>query len=224
MRESFSEYKKTIESNLLGVDYLYAGDVIKSLDRKVYSEIKSSPLTSPTFIINCIKQIYKDSFDSIKQKSIDLVIPTTTGEQLDVVYLKSKIDSFFGSSKYIFSSKETNKFIGINKPLDKTRGLPDYFYPMKSKFVSGSDIYFSPEVEEEDGIYFMYVTNNAFQSMVYVLQNMEYEMVENDPENGVISWTHSITYQLYDCKFSSVRVVIKNVSKIRDEKINQILS
>jgi hypothetical protein len=53
VRESFNEYKKTLEQNLMGITYLYDGDAISSTDES-YSEIKTTPLTSPTFIITTI--------------------------------------------------------------------------------------------------------------------------------------------------------------------------
>jgi hypothetical protein len=76
------------------------------------------------------------------------------------------------------------------------------------------------EVEEEDDVFTIYATDHPFQSLVYSLQNMDYEIDQQDENN----WVHKISYTLYNCKFSAVKVLIKNVKKIRDEKINEILS
>ena len=74
MRESFSEYKKVLEQNLMKVSHLYNGDVISSIDSQ-YTEIKNSPLTSPSFIINSIVKIYQESIDIMIGKSKEYIIP-----------------------------------------------------------------------------------------------------------------------------------------------------
>jgi hypothetical protein len=74
VRESFTEYKKTLEQNLMSISYLYNGDVISSVDSQ-YTEIKNSPLTSPSFIINSIINIYQESFDIMISKSKEFIIP-----------------------------------------------------------------------------------------------------------------------------------------------------
>ena len=58
----------------MSISYLYNGDVISSVDSQ-YTEIKNSPLTSPSFIINSIVNIYQESFDIVKNKSKEFVIP-----------------------------------------------------------------------------------------------------------------------------------------------------
>ena len=74
MRESFTEYKKTLEQNLMNISYLYNGDVISS-HYSCYIEIKNSPLTSPSFIINSMSNIYQESIDMMISKSKEFVIP-----------------------------------------------------------------------------------------------------------------------------------------------------
>lgn len=229
MRESFNEYKKTIDSNLVPVEYLYSGDVNSSLNDDFYSETKTTPLTSPSVIINCLKKIYKESFDLVKQRSKEITIPDIPGG-LDVGKLTSIMDSVLSyPNRYIFTSKESYKYLGYDKFLtNSTSALPGYFFEITKITGAHSRLYYSPEVEEEDDAYTIYATDHPFQSLVYVLQNMEYEILD-DPESINLpinerNWIHKITYKLYDCKFSSVKLLIKNVTRIRDEKIKQILS
>ena len=80
MRESFGEYKKTIESNLVNFTYLYDGDV-KSSNKESYSEICSHNNTSPSVIINCIIDIYNLSINKMISQSIDYVIPSDLKEE-----------------------------------------------------------------------------------------------------------------------------------------------
>lgn len=73
MRESFAEYKKTLELNLQNVAILYSGDVLSSIE-DTYSEIKTSPLTSPSFITNCITDIYRKSFEKMVKNSKEIIL------------------------------------------------------------------------------------------------------------------------------------------------------
>lgn len=222
MRESFNEYKKTLDRALMSIDYLYSGDINSTLTVNSYSEVKTNPLTSPIFIQNCIKQIYKESFDLIKQRAKEVVIPDVVGTPLEIKTLTSKMDSVLNyPNKFIFTSKSSYNYVGFDSfKIDNSRGLPGYLYELTRIVGAHSIIYYSPEVEEEDGIFTIYATDHPFQSLVYSLQNMDYEITQVDDTN----WIHKISYTLYDCKFSAVKVLIKNVKKIRDEKINEILS
>ena len=83
MRESFSEYKKVLEQNLMKVSYLYNGDVISSTDSQ-YIEIKNSPLTSPSFIINGIVNIYQESFNMVFSKSREFIVPIESINSKDI--------------------------------------------------------------------------------------------------------------------------------------------
>jgi hypothetical protein len=226
VRESFSEYKKTLDQNILSIDYLYAGDINSSIyPIFTYSEVRNLPLTSPSFIISCIKQIYKNSFDLLKEKAVEVIIPES--RSVDISQLLSKMDSILSHQcKYVFTSKSSYKYIGFdNISTNSNRGLPSYFYEMTRIVGAQSRIYISPEVEELEDIFTLYATDHPFQSMVYVIQNMEYEII---PESTDLvnnkNWIHKISYTLYDCKFSAIKIIIKNISKIREEKINEILS
>lgn len=224
MRESFNEYKKTLDRALMSIEYLYAGDINSSLPQRSYFESKTSPLTSPSVIQNCIKQIYKDSFDIVKSRAKEITIPDVTGTPTEVGILTSKMDSMLSyPNKYIFTSKSSYNYIGFDSfRIDNSRGLPGYLYELTRIVGAHSRVYYSPEVEESDDSYTIYATDHPFQSMVYSLQNMEY-IISQDPINDM-SWVHEVKYSLYDCKFSSVKIIIKNLGLLRNEKLNQILS
>lgn len=224
MRESFNEYKKTLDRALMSIDYLYAGDINSSLPQKSFSEIRENPLTSPSFVVNCISQIYKDSFDIVKERAKEVTIPEDMDSPVDMSYLVSKMDSMLGyPNKYVFTSKSSYNYIGFDSfKIDNNRGLPGYLYQLTKIVGVQSIVYYSPEVEELDDAYTVYATDHPFQSMVYSLQNMEYDITPL--ETNPITWEHKINYTLYDCKFSAVKIVIKNVKLLRNEKLTQILS
>ena len=67
----------------------------------------------------------------------------------------------------------------------------------------------------------LYVVDKSIQSLVYSIQNMDYKIEQNDKDN--IEWKHTMEYNLYDCRFNSYRLSVKNLSKLRNDKINKIL-
>jgi hypothetical protein len=73
VRESFDEYKKTIESNISNISFLYNGDVLSSTD-SYYTHVLSSQSTSPSFIIKTIENIYNESFKMMDDRSEAIVI------------------------------------------------------------------------------------------------------------------------------------------------------
>lgn len=224
MRESFSEYKKTIEQNLMGITYLYDGDALSSIDES-YSEVKETPLTSPKFIINTIIEIYNKSFINMISRSKEIIIPEESLSGLDNIL--DKIMEIGINPLYIFGSIKGTKLFDTKKQ-EVNRPFPGYFYRIEKFIGLNLGIYYSPLIDETDGETILYVTDKSFQSLVYSIQNMDYKIDPQSETNGdkpynEIKWLHTLDYKLYDCKYNSYKIVIKNVSKLRDDKIDQIL-
>jgi len=222
VRESFTEYKKTLEQNLMNISYLYNGDVISSIDSQ-YTEIKNSPLTSPSFIINSIANIYQESFDMMISKSKEFVIPEESLGSL------GKQDNLFDriielgiKPVYIFCSDKGKKLFGITKNPGTTSAFPPYFYNIDKYAHINLEIFYSPLINEDDDESILYVIDNSIQSLVYSIQNMDYKIEPNDETNS--EWKHTMFYNLYDCRFNSYKLSIKNVSRLRNDKINKILN
>ena len=222
MRESFTEYKKTLEQNLMNISYLYNGDVISSIDSQ-YTEIKNSPLTSPSFIINSIVNIYQESFDIMINKCKEFVIPEESivglGKQEN---LFDRISELGIKPVYIFCSDKGKKLFGITKNTGTTSAFPSYFYNIDKYAHINLEIFYSPLINEDDDESILYVIDNSIQSLVYSIQNMDYKIEPNDETNS--EWKHTMFYNLYDCRFNSYKLSIKNVSRLRNDKINKILN
>lgn len=222
MRESFTEYKKTLEQNLVNISFLYSGDVISSIDSQ-YTEIKTTPLTSPSFIINGIIQIYNQSFELMSKKSKECIIPE---ESINGVGIEGNLfDKIFElgiKPVYVFCSEKGKFLFGQIFKIQSTSALPPYFYSIDKYVGISVDIFYSPLIEEDDDEVILYIFDSPIQSLVYSLQNMDYQIIANDENNT--EWKHTIKYNLYDCKFNSYKVCIKNVSKLREDKINKILN
>lgn len=221
MRESFTEYKKTLEQNLMSISYLYNGDVISSHD-SCYIEIKNSPLTSPSFIINSIVNIYQESFDIMVSKSKEFIIPLESINDIGKdVNIFDKISELGINPLYVFCSDKSKKLFGISKNLNNTSAFPSYFYNIDKYIGINVEVFYSPLVKEESDEMVLYVVDKSIQSLVYSIQNMDYKIEQNDKDN--IEWKHTMEYNLYDCRFNSYRLSVKNLSKLRNDKINKIL-
>jgi hypothetical protein len=221
MRESFTEYKKTLEQNLINISYLYNGDILSSVDSD-YTEIKKSPLTSPSFIISSIINIYQESIDMMIGKSKEFIIP------LESIILPKDANIFDRISElgikplYIFCSDKSRKLFGISKSKTNTSAFPSYFYPIDKYVGINVDVFYSPLIKDEEDELVLYVVDSSIQSLVYSIQNMDYKIDSNDENN--IEWKHTISYNLYDCRFNSYKLSIRDVSRLRNDKINKILN
>ena len=209
----------------MGITYLYDGDVISSVDES-YTEIKKKSQTSPKFIINTIVEIYNQSFNKMISKSKEFLIPEESLSALDNIL--DKITDLGINPLYIFTSKKGAKLFqfipprlanqprvpkqGVNKP------FPEYFYHIEKFIGLNLSIYYSPLVDEFDGETVLFITDKSIQSLVYSIQNMNYK-VDKDKNN----YLHTLDYKLYECDYNSYKITIKNISKMRQDKINQIL-
>jgi hypothetical protein len=223
VRESFSEYKKTLEQNLMKVSHLYNGDVISSIDSQ-YTEIKNTPLTSPSFIINSIVNIYQESFDIMISKSKEYIIPleSMNVDTLGPNFMFDKISELGIKPLYIFCSDKSRRIFGLVKNKNNTSAFPSYFYSIEKYLAMNVDVFYSPLVKDSDDEMNLYVVDNSIQSLVYSLQNMDYIIEPIDNNN--FEWKHTINYNLYDCRFNSYKLSLKDVSKLRNDKINKILN
>ncbi len=222
MRESFSEYKKTLEQNLMNISYLYNGDVISSIDPH-YTEVKNSPLTSPSFIINSMVNIYQESIDIMISKSKEFIIPLESLNDVGKnVNMFDKISELGIKPLYIFCSDKSRKIFGISKSKTNTSAFPSYFYPIDKFIGINVDVFYSPLINDDEDEMVIYVVDNSIQSLVYSIQNMDYKIEPNDEKN--IEWKHTMFYNLYDCRFNSYKLSIRNVSRLRNDKINKILN
>lgn len=208
----------------MNISYLYNGDVISSIDSQ-YTEIKNSPLTSPSFIINGIVNIYQESFDIMISKSKEFVIPLESiklslggkGNIIDVIIGELKL-----KPTYIFCSDKGKKLFGITKNPGTTSAFPPYFYNIDKYPHINLEIFYSPLINEDVDELVLYVVDNSIQSLVYSIQNMDYKIEPNDDYNT--EWRHTIFYNLYDCRFNSYKLSVRNVSRLRNDKINKILN
>lgn len=202
------------------VSYLYNGDVISSTDSQ-YTEIKNSPLTSPSFIINGIVNIYQESFNMVFSKSREFIVPIESINSKDI-NMFDKISELGIKPLYIFCSDKSRKIFGISKSSNNTSAFPSYFYSIDKYIGMNVDVFYSPLVVEDEDEMVLYVVDNSIQSLVYSIQNMDYTIEPIDDDN--IEWKHTINYNLYDCRFNSYKLSIREISRLRNDKINKILN
>jgi hypothetical protein len=204
----------------MNISYLYNGDVISSIDSH-YTEVKNSPLTSPSFIINSIINIYQESFDMMISKSKEFVIPLESLGDFRQEVIFDRINELGIKPVYIFCSDKGKKLFGITKSPGTTSAFPSYFYNIDKYPHINLEIFYTPLIKEDDES-ILYVVDNSIQSLVYSIQNMDYKIEPNDESNT--EWKHTMIYNLYDCRFNSYKLSIRNVSRLRHDKINKILN
>jgi hypothetical protein len=97
--------------------------------------------------------------------------------------------------------------------------FPNYFDPLVTWTNLDIKTYYSPNIVDLDDEVHVYITDKSIQSLVYGIQNMDYNIIkEND------KFKHSIKYPLYDCDYTCYKLVIRNLNKIREDKLNKILN
>ena len=202
----------------MNISYLYNGDVISSIDSH-YTEVKNLPLTSPSFIINSIVNIYQESIDIMIGKSKELIIPLESISLSNNMF--DRISELGIKPLYIFCSEKSRKLFGLAKYSNTTSALPNYFYTIDKYINNNVDVFYSPLIKDDNDELIIYVVDNSIQSLVYSIQNMEYTIEEDDEFK---TWKHTMNYKLYDCRFNSYKLSIRDVSRLRNDKINKILN
>lgn len=215
MNESFSEYKETIEENMINISYLYSGDVISS-ELKSNSENIGINNHSPSFIIKTLENIYRESIELMftRSKTINISLDfrkiDNKREWLNRIIESLDIDF---KPKYAFVGDITK--LGILRS-NVNRYLPSYFYWV-SKISNDIKLYNCPHINLiDDDEMIIYLVSDGIQSMVYSIQNMEYII---DSSN-----IHTILYEFYNCNYNSCKLIIKDIKKMRNDKIDSIIS
>lgn len=221
MRETFDQYRKIIESNVIEFTYLYDGDVISS-SNCVYSNNIANPTTSPKFVIECIKDIYNKSISKMINNSIEINVENSNdyfNGKKTYKDLSKFINSMGFDPSYFFISENSFRLFQTRKFTNDNKVFPNYFYTLMD-YSSGFKVYYSPNVLDHSDELNIYVTDRSIQSLVYTIQNMEYKI---ESKNDLFDSKHSINYPLYDCDYICYKLVIKDINKIRDEKLSSIL-
>ena len=154
-------------------------------------------------------------------KSKEFVIPEESLGDFGQEVIFDKISELCIKPLYIFCSDKSRKLFGITKN-SRASAFPSYFYNIDKYPHINLEILYSPLISEEDDELILYAIDNSIQSLVYSIQNMDYKIEPNDETNS--EWKHTMFYNLYDCRFNSYKLSIRNVSRLRNDKINKILN
>lgn len=214
MRESFNEYKQLIETNIFKFTYLYDGDVLSSYNDN-YSCILKHSQVSPISIIDCIVHIYNKSIERMIDNSEEIVI---TKSKL-FVEIDTYLDVVNFSPMYIFCSKNGLELLGYSSNLFNTHPFPSYLSPVKSFLNKSYDLYFSHLIKDQKDDVHIYMVDKSIQSLVYGIQNMDYYI----EQSGDDDYKHIIDYKFYECDFNCCKLTVRDISRIREDKIKQIL-
>lgn len=211
------DYKAQLEKELILSPFIFAGNVISSTELSFVRNLNTDNI-SKKVINDCIIDIYKKSISSMIEKSKEIII-----EKDSLSLTSSVIHSLDINSRYIFSSRRfTNSFRTKTEsilPTDYT--LPKYLFPIEKKSYMlplNIDFMISPLIKDDNDETIVYTTDDPIQSLVYTIQNMDYKITNSD--TGFI---HQITYPYYDCSYNVLKLTIRDKSKLRQQKLKELL-
>ncbi|MCK9475537.1 MAG: hypothetical protein M0R46_06455 [Candidatus Muirbacterium halophilum] len=204
------KYKEKLENELLDIEYLYSGDVKTENPIHYYEKYKitDNNKLDKIFIKEIIIDIYEKSIQQMKDRAIVIITNNDKLSNVNSIIVKNNINSNF-----IFVDKKYRKIILNMSNIQTNRTshiLPRYFF----KLYEEANIYLCPIIKiisyEND----IYLVDKPIQSMVYVLQNMRYEIKKVDDK-----WKHIIKYDLFDCIYTSYKIVLRDMQKYRNKQL-----
>jgi hypothetical protein len=206
----FDEYKKNLENLIQEVNFIYSGDTIRSEHETISMELNHGSISSK-MIRQTIIDIYNWSFNQMILRSEEVRVNKDESFKIESIVEKIQSDVSF-----LFHSNNAPKIESLNVYNNKSY-LPESFYrkgylPFTKSSVS---IYFSDNIIDDPDDYHIYISNKPIQSMVWIIQNMEYKIKGNK---------HTIDYQLFHCDYKSYKIRIVDNKKIREKKIKSLLS
>lgn len=212
MKETFSEYKETIENNLSNFTYLSDGDIISG-ERMYINKYIINDSISPSFIIKCIDEIYLKSINLMMDKSIPIFIKEDI-KHLNKKVLFKYIEDFGFINPIIFLSNNSRFLFTYNQPYNQGP-FPIYFY----SYNTGPNLnYISPCIKDSVDEIFIFIVDKSIQNLTYSIQNMDYYVRKDG--NG---YNHILEYDFYNCDFTCYKIICRDIKKMRNDKINKIL-
>ena len=222
MKESFEEYKKTLEKALVNSPFLYSGDVSK-LDKTIlYSEDMSNDLMSPDFIVRSFSEIYKETIKNFFSKEYNSVV-----SNLDAMSLSKTLNNI--PARFMIAPISSYNAISTMWDTEKYHPFPDYFYPinklsMNSLINKPIKLHYSPQIgyynvpEELEGSYRFWAIDRPIQSLLWTIQNMEYQIDKSDD-----GWRHTMALPIYDCQYDVLHIKLRDIQKFRNKLIGEII-
>lgn len=215
---AFDNFKKSLEDFLQTIEFIYAGDVISSVDKSYSKKLKHLSF-SAEFMKEIMIDVYNQSFKKMIENSKEIVI-----DRNNFTDIHNLINELSLNPKILFFSSHSNKNLNLgHSTLDKSDDklfLPHYFTRKFKLMAYGTDVsaFISPLIEDTEDDCHFYLIDKPIQSMVWSLQNMTYDM-----NRGFSSNDHFIKLPVYDCDYNAVKIRVINTQKLREEKINSIL-
>jgi len=218
--ETFDKYVKTLDDFLVNIDFIYAGDVISSSNKKFYEKIRHSSF-SLSLIRNIIIEIYNSSVKKMIEESEEIIIHRDSF--IDIYDLMDKKPIV--NSKILFYSNNSNLNLNLGSHIIESdevdRFLPSYFIRRFKLMSHNKEVsaYYCPEIHDDLDDCHFYLVDKPIQSMVWALQNLDYKI-----NKGFSTNEHIVTIPFYNCDFKSYKVKVVNTQKLRNDKINSILN
>lgn len=217
INQSIDNFKKSLEDYLEKSEFLYAGDVINSVDKLYTKKLKHTSF-SAEFMKDVMIDIYNYSFQKMFENCKEVVVHRNNFS--DIHDFLRKLPQ---KNTLLFYSHHSNNNLNLGHSfISQTKDLylPDYFIKNFKVISSGIEVsaFYSPEIKDSVDDCHFYIVDKPIQSLVYSLQNMSYKI-----HKGFSSTEHVVKIPVYNCDFEATRVRVINTQKLREEKINSIL-
>lgn len=217
---NLNNFKTLLEGQLEQTEFIYAGDVIDSTT-SLFSQSIEGHEFSPDLVTEMLTEVYNQSFQDMVDNCSEITI-----NRRDFKDLYNVIEELSWTPTILFFS--TREGLNLELEGELVANLDDFIPPYFSKryqlrvsslALNGRrdleiSAFFSPLIGESATESVFYLVDRPIQSLVWSLQNLEYQIEPNQ---------HLITLPVYRCNFQALKIRVVDTQKLRDNKINRVI-
>lgn len=217
---NLNNFKTLLEGQLEQTEFIYAGDVIDSTT-SLFSQSIEGHGFSPDLVTEMLTGVYNQSFQDMVDNCSEMTI-----NRRDFKDLYSLIEELSWTPTILFFSTREGLNLELEGELPPNSGsfIPPYFSKRYQLRVSSLALngprdleisaFFSPLIKESATESVFYLVDRPIQSLVWSLQNLEYQIEPNQ---------HLISLPVYRCNFQALKIRVVDAQKLRDNKINRVI-
>lgn len=217
---SLNNFRSLLEEQLESTEFIYAGDVIDSTT-SLFSKSIEGHRFSPDLVTEMLTGVYNQSFQHMADNCSEMVIDRRNFKDLYRV-----IEELSWSPTILFFSTREGLNLELEGELPPDSGsfIPPYFSKKYQLRVSSLALngpkdleisaFFSPLIKESATESVFYLVDRPIQSLVWSLQNMEYQI-------GIEQ--HILSLPVYRCNFQALKIRVVDTQRLRNNKINTVI-
>lgn len=217
---NLNNYRLLLEEQLESTEFIYAGDVIDSTT-SLFSQSIEGHGFSPDLVTEMLTGVYNQSFQDMVDNCSEMII-----NRRDFKDLYSVIEELSWTPTILFFSTREGLNLELEAELvpNLDNFIPPYFskkYQLRVSSLAPNgtrdleiSAFFSPLIKESATESVFYLVDSPIQSLVWSLQNMEYQI-------GIEQ--HILSLPVYRCNFQALKIRVVDTQRLRDNKINTVI-